>query len=240
MKILISTPAYGGVVTTGYTSSLMMSTFLAMGEGLVESCPVHFQADSLIHRARDRAADYFLRGDYDRLITIDADISWDYASFKRLITSPHDIIAGAYPLKAFPVVMNFNALPDRGQELFKTARGIDFDAWKVFCAKHTDANGIAEVQHVATGFMSVTRRVFEALAKDSGNYGTLDSVTGERRAFHHFYESGVHEGQLESEDWSLCRRAREAGFKVHLDTKMTLTHHGNHSYKLGQFFGSAD
>lgn len=240
MRLLISTPAMGGLVTTGFAQSLLISHARATAEGLVEAFDVHYQnSESLIHRARDRAADYFIRNDYDKLLTIDSDIEWSYEDFRRVITSDKDIIGGLYPLKAFPVVMNFNPQQDRGTELFKTHRGMDFDAFNEFCAKYADAEGIAEIRHLATGFMCVKRRVFEKLRETSKSYFNFDSVTGERKGFIHFYESGVHQGTLESEDWSFCRRAREAGFSVFVDTRIKLTHIGNHHYRFGQFFGQS-
>jgi hypothetical protein len=213
---------------------------MATVEGLLTEFQIHFQpSESLIHRARDRAAGFFMEHGFDKLITIDADIEWSYEDFKRLITSDKDIIGGLYPLKAFPVVMNFNPLPGQGSEFFKTGRGIDYDAFQEFKAKYADEQGLAEVRHIATGFLCVTRAVFESLKTKSKVYATYDSVSGEMEAFVHYYESGVHEGQLESEDWSFIRRAREAGFKAYIDTRVTLGHVGIHTYRLGQFFGQA-
>jgi hypothetical protein len=201
----------------------------------------HFQGDSLIHRARNRAALYAVEHGYDKLLTIDADIVFTYKDFKRLIFSDKDVIGGVYPLKAFPVVMNFNPLPGKGTEFLSTHRGYDYDAFHKFKEKYADTKtGLVEVCHLATGFLCVTRRVFEKLGESSEVYQDLDSVTGERKRFMHFYTSGVHEGILESEDWSFSRRARECGFPVWFDTKIELGHIGLHEYRLGQFYGTAE
>lgn len=240
MKLLISTPAFGGLVHVKYAEALMESVIKIQEEGIAECCHVHYQtSESLIHRARDRAADCFIRGDYDKLITIDADIQWRYEDFKNLVTATKDLVGGAYAIKAFPVVMNFNALPDRGRELISSERGMDYDAFKIFCDVYGKEDPLVEVYHLATGFLCVTRKVFEEMRKVSKSYWTRDSVTGEQKGFIHFYESGVFEGQLESEDWSFVRRARELGFFPYLDTRIRLGHIGSHTYKLGQFFGHA-
>ena len=237
MKLLVSTPAFGGQATIQYFESVNHCCLMAMSEGLLEKFEIHFQDnEALIHRARDRAADKFLRGDYDKLLTIDADIEFDYEDFRKIVLSPKDITGGLYPLKAFPVVMNFNPLPGKGDEFWKSHRGMDYDAFKKFRETYGD---LVEVRHIATGFMCVTRRVFEKLRETSGTYSTWDASSGDFARFFHFYESGVHEGQLESEDWSFTRRAREAGFEAYIDTRITLGHVGRHTYRLGQFFGES-
>lgn len=238
MKVLVSMPCFGGMMFTRTASSLMSVMMLAREEGLCEIQP-HFQGDSLIHRARDRAAMYMIENKFDKIFTIDADVTFTYEDFKRIVTSPHPIVGGVYPLKNFPVVMNFIPMPDRGTELFSTGRGIDYDAFMKFKEKYAGPDGLVEVARLATGFLCCTREVFEKLGETSDVYTTLSPETGEVRRFMHFYTSTVHEGCLESEDFSLCRRAIEAGFKVQFDTNVTLGHVGLHEYRIGQFFGQS-
>jgi hypothetical protein len=240
MKLLISTPCSQGMLYEQYVSSLLTCISRASSEGLIDGFQMHFQGkESLIHRARDRAAMFMLEGGFDKLLTIDADVVWTYEDFKRIIMSDKPIIGGVYPLKTFPVVMNFNPLPDKGAEFFSTGRGIDLDAFVKFKAKYADENGLVEVRHLATGFLCMTREVFEKLGETSDFYDCFDSSTGVTKRYMHFYESGVHEGMLESEDWSICRRAREAGFPVFFDTNVTLAHVGNWEFRIGQLFGKA-
>jgi hypothetical protein len=239
MRLLISTPCSGGMLYEQYVSSLLVCVSRAVSEGILTGFQVHFQGkESLIHRARDRAAMFMLENDFDKMITIDADIRWTYDDFKRIITSDKQLIGGVYPLKTFPVVLNFNPLPGKGDELFTTTRGIDYEAFEKFKAKYADpVTGLAEVQHLPTGFLCATREVFERLGEVSDFYDTLDASTGTRKRYMHFYESGVHEGQLESEDWNFVRRVRELGISAHFDTKVIVAHVGNHEYSLGQVFG---
>lgn len=239
MKLLVSMPCYGHQMFTSATSGLITCITTGIAEGLFEKCDPHFQGDSLIHRARNRAALYAVEHGYDKLLTIDADVVWTYADFKRIVTSPEAIVGGVYPLKTFPVVLNFNPIPGRGTEFLSSERGIDYDAFAKFREKYADERGLAEVQHLPTGFLCVRREVLEKLGETSEIYEDLEAATGVRKRFMHFYSSGVHDGILESEDWSFCRRASEAGFRVMFDTGVTLGHIGLHQYRIGQFFGSA-
>ena len=240
MRLMISTPCYGGTLMHRYVTSLIESVGQATAENLFTEWYIHFQdRESLIHRARNRAAQYFLDSGFDRLLTIDADIDWTYDDFKRVVTSPHDIVGGIYPLKSFPVVMNFNPLPERGTEFFKSQRGIDYDAWGQFKAKYTDNFGLVEVRHLATGFLAVDRKVFESLAQTCETYATFDSASGEYKKFFNFYPSDIKGEILRSEDWGFCDIARQAGFRIYLDTNVCLGHTGNHRFRLGQFYGES-
>lgn len=242
MRLFISTPASGGLVYDRYCGSLLASISQAKLEGLVDECQVHFQGkESLIHRARNLAAMAFIESDFDKLMTIDADVVWSYEDFKRIISSDKEIIGGAYPIKNFPVCMNFNALPGRGTEFLKSGRGYDLDAWTQFVKKYADPEtGLAEVRHLPTGFLCVTRDVFAKLSHTVDVYHSRGPETGTMKGFYHFYPSGVFAGELESEDWGLSRLAREAGFQVWLDTRVTLGHIGNWEFRLGQFFGQTE
>jgi hypothetical protein len=239
MRLLVSTPASGGMLYLGYVDSLIQTLSKALAEGLVTGMQFHFQGkESLIHRARDRAAMFMIEGGFDKLLTIDADITWTYEDFKRIVTSDKDIVGGSYPLKTFPIVVNFNPLTDKGGELFSTNRGMDLDAFTKFKEKYADPEtGLAEVMHLPTGFLCVTRRVFEKLGETAEPYENFDSSSGQRKRFMHFYPSDVKNYILRSEDWSLCDNARDAGFPIYFDTRVVCAHTGNFDFRLGQFFG---
>lgn len=239
MRILVSTPCSNGMLYDSYVYSLLATRDRATQEGLCERIDVHFQGkESLIHRARNRAANELRLGGYDKLITIDADISWTYEDFKRIITSDKDIIGGFYPLKAFPVVMNFNPLVELGQEFLSSHRGYDIDAFTKIREKYADPNGILEVRNMATGFLAVHARVFAKLSETVDVYGTFQPESGETKGFFDYYPSKVINKNLESEDWGFCRIAKEAGFKIYGDMNVALCHTGYWGFSLGQFHGS--
>ncbi len=239
MKLFISTPCFGGQLTKDYVASMNVCIAQAAMDGILTDWQIHYQGtESLIPRGRDRSANMFLELGFDKLLSIDADISWTYDDFKRIITSDKDIVGGTYPLKCFPLVANFNPLHERGTEFISTHRGFDLNAFESFIEKYANPKtGEAEVRHVPTGFLCVTKKVIDTLAKTVPVYWQFQPDTGERKGFFQFYPSGVFNNEYESEDWGFCRLATEAGFKVHLNTKVRLGHAGNHTYRMGQFFG---
>lgn len=235
-KLWISTPCSGGLLYNGYVGSLVQCAQRALSEGLLDRFYVSMPGkESLISRGRNTEATVFLEEGFTHLLSIDADISFTWEDFRRVISHNVPIVGGAYPLKNFPVVMNFNPLEGKGTELFKTNRGFDDLAWKEFVHKYADPDtGLAEVRHVPTGFMCVRREVFEKLSEIVPKYHTFQADSGEMERYYDFYFVGVHEGNYLSEDWSFCQLASANGFKIYLDTKITLGHTGYWTFRLGQ------
>lgn len=240
MRLYVSCPSFGGLIETKTAAQITYCLDRAMKEGLISDYNVNFLGDSLIHRIRNTHAKHALDEGYDKLFTIDSDIEFTWDHFRRIITSPHDIIGGSYPLKCFPVVVNFNPLSDKGTELLKSNRGYDYAAFEEFRKKYTDANGIAEVRHLPTGFLCTKMSVLRKLTETAETYGTFAQETGERRGFYHFYPSEIINFDLESEDWGFCRLASEAGYRIMFDTNVICGHIGKHVYRLGQVFGTID
>ncbi len=242
MKLFISTPAYNAQLTIPYVKSLQDSLRLATEEGIINGHVIDWLGnESLIPRGRNRAARNFIKSDCDKLLTIDADIEWSYADFKRIITSGKDLVGGIYPLKAFPVVANFNPLPEHTKEFFTTHRGLDIDALLAYAHKYADPlTGEVEVRHVPTGFMCTRREVIDKLSETAKVYGTFQPDTGEIETFFDFYPCGVVGHDYLSEDWQFVENIRAAGFKAYINTKVLLGHCGTHTYRLGQFFGQGE
>lgn len=242
MKLLISSPAFGGMLHRSYVASWHQAVTRATNEGLLSACEVLWQgSESLIPRGRNMDALHVLERDFDKIISIDTDIEFSYEDFRRIITSDKDIVGGIYPLKCFPLVANFNPIAEHRAEFFSSGRGIDYDALLRFREKYADAEtGEVPVEHVPTGFMCVTQRVFAKLSETVEVYFTFQPDTGMTKGYYEFYPCGARNKVYESEDWAFSRLAKEAGFAPHINTKVLLGHTGNHTYRLGQFFGSVD
>ena len=240
MRLYCSVPGYLGVVSTRTAASLLGAIPRATSEGILEDCSINFHGEALINRCRNVHANQAMRGPYDKLLSIDSDIEFTYEDFIRIITSPHPIIGGSYPLKCLPPVVNFNPLPGKGTELLKSKRGYDYDAFEAFKTKYADAEGIAEVRDLPTGFLCLDTAVLKKLAETAEVYGDFHQETGATEGYFDFYPTRVINRELVSEDWGLCHLARSAGYKIMFDTKVITSHYGNHLYKMGQVFGTLE
>lgn len=229
MKLLIATPAYGGQVTTGYLVSLL-ETFALLREAGIDVEVYTIGTESLISRGRNSCAKYAIDGGFDKLLFIDADLIFSFENVKRLLESDKLIVGGTYPLKNFPITLNFNPLVEH-RDLFGQARQQDnYLAW---CAKYAQANGEAEVEHIPTGFMLIDMQVFARLSHSVQWYENFNADTRTRALYYDFFPVRVVDHQYESEDWAFCSLARAAGFSIWLQTRAVCGHIGTYSYGLG-------
>ena len=226
MKLLIATPAFGGLISTGYGKSAIQTKELLMKNNI----NVHFyfiDNESLIQRARNQCATFALKSKYDRILFIDADISWEPNDLVKILNSDKAVVGGTYPTKCIPPYINFNPLMKDIDTHFPNQfdRSMDcFTKYKEVCA---DKNGEAEVMHVPTGFLQIHISVLEKLSKVVEQYKS--GKDNETR--YDFFPVKVRNGILESEDWGFCSLCRDNGIRVYLQTNVVLTHTGTYEFR---------
>lgn len=205
MKIMVAVPAYDGKVHIETASALMKEQGLA-GDTGNELQTLFLPGVSLITLARNQLAQGFLDSDADRLVFVDADVSWEPGSLIKLAHSPHDFVGGAYRLKQGVEKYPFGFLRDG------TPPGELMD----------EATGCFQVAVLPGGFLSLSRSVFETLkAAHPGRSFSHYEFQG-----HGYFHAPVRDGVLMGEDSCFCIEYREAGGKVWLDPNLTLTHVG--------------
>jgi len=200
MSILFSTPCYGGMCTTAYMQSLMLLQKDLLEVGLKHDFNFG-RNESLIHRARNEMAGWFLKTDFERHMWIDADIEFEPEDVAKLWNMDADICVAAYSMK----------LPSKPLSAWKDGKLVKIED----CPSEP-----FEVDYAGTGFMMIKRRVYEILSD------VVDHYQGPDGRVSAFYMCPVHNGGLESEDYHFCRIAREAGFKVMMDPSIRLGHIG--------------
>lgn len=89
-----------------------------------------------------------------------------------------------------------------------------------------------EVQELATGFLLIKRKVFEALKEFVPEY---DRAPNEPESIppviSDYFQAGTTARRYESEDYTFCRLWREHGGKIFLCPWMRLNHQGTYSFK---------
>lgn len=235
-SVVLATPCYGGMVTSKYMGSMLDSIYGLMRDSIPH---INFMLanESLIPRGRNKCAMWMLDNNFDKLMFIDADMIWTYEKLKMLLDSDKPIIGGTYPMKAFPISLNFNALEGKGLDLF--AKNRQQDNYLEFVRAHADAKGEVEVRHIPTGFMLIDRTVFLKLSETVPSYFSYDPPTKTTTAAYDFFPSGIVEGISEpgeylSEDWAFCAIAKRAGFPIYLQTRAVCGHTGTFNFGLGQ------
>ncbi|HWK94625.1 MAG TPA: hypothetical protein VNR39_04290 [Pseudolabrys sp.] len=232
IQIFIATPCFGGVVTTGYMSSIMMLMQLAQQHGVSVSINM-LGRDSLITRSRNTLVSHFLSSEEaTHLMFIDADITFDAELVLRMLAFNEDVVGGMYPAKALnwqPPANIASREPMNTATLQYVGKFCEGDELE---RRGPFATGV----YCATGFMMIKRQVFERLiAAHPERMYTSDHVYSPgqgSRQYHALFECMIDPDTREylSEDFGFCRMWRELGGKIWLDVEGSLVHTGPHDF----------
>jgi hypothetical protein len=215
--IVVATPAYGGQLTVSYVNSLIRSQVLFQQYGI--QIHVMFLCNhSLITMARNRIVAEIFRQDkhdWDSIVWIDADISWEPEDLLKMCLHDEDVVCGTYRKKIHQAC-HFTMKLIPGQE-------------------EPDERGLIEVEAVGTGFLRVSRNAMQnLLSNEEVSYTekvTQVEFANSNMEIKNLFESGIKNGEMLSEDFFFCAKLREHGYKIMLDTKIDLGHDGSFTYR---------
>ncbi len=210
---MIASPAAGGTVTTSYAHSLMSAAAALHGVGAEF---VHEIVDGPdIVANRNTLANTFLRnGPLSHILFIDTDMKIRRQVFEHFVAAEKDMIGAIYSQRALDQEKFAKLLGD-GEPVEKArALAAEYNVL-IEPGEYTIDNMLVPVTGFGFGCVLMTRRVLELMV-DSGIAGELNSIMVKRAGLkglaHDFF--GLIElanGDLLSEDYSFCRRARETG-----------------------------
>ena len=233
--------AYGGMCRAEFA----MSTSALFVKCLQQHHNISFSStgilfESLVSRARNSSAAASLHYKADRLLFIDADISFDPNDVFKLIKHDKDVVCGAYAKKYYNKE-KVAFLAKNNPEVFAT------DSWKELATDYTtelssaiasdiaSSNNLVEVNYAATGFMLIKTNVFKKIIEERPDLKYKNEVDGYMSwgdNFYDFFPAHVNpeNGKYESEDYGFCNLWRSLGGKIHLDPAVKLHHIGSNSY----------
>lgn len=230
-KIMVGTPMYGGLCYHGYTSGLASSINILRDNNI--DLHWHFLAnESLITRARNNIADFFLKSDCSHLIFIDADIHFPGDAILKLFNADEDIVCAAYPKKFIDWENIKTAIKNKTtNDLEKYGASYVLNFLDTDKEVYPNKKGLIEVKHSGTGFMIIKRNVFEKLESitnkaRASNFGRFDNW------YREYFKTEVdEEGVFQTEDWYFCNTWKKIGGKIFLMPNINLNHIGMHIFK---------
>lgn len=200
MKILVAIPVYDSKLYLETVRCLLHEQIAAA----VNGDEINFRfLPSCSHAAmgRNQLADDFLKTDADRLVFLDADVTFTPGAISRLAHHPVPFVGGAYRYKHEPEAYPVAWLDDRAE------------LW-------ANEHGLLEVKTLPGGFMALSREVFERM-KAADPQRTFEHGG---RTMHCYFQFRYTEGALYGEDSLFCKEWREIGGQVFLDPELNLTH----------------
>jgi len=171
-----------------------------------------YQSTASIDRARSDAATEALDKGFDELIWIDSNMRFDADDVERLRSHDLPVVAGVYP-------------QDGVQDLVLR---LAEDTTEL---KMGDGGGLCEVRYVGAGFLCTQRIVYEAIQREY-TLPLCNTRSGKRTVpyFLPMVAADLHEYMYLGDDYAFCERARQAGYKIMVDTTILLGHVGSYVY----------
>lgn len=242
-KIMVATPCYGGLNYSGFARSMIDLHSLCIKFGI--DCRTYFMNnESLIPRARNYCADFFLRSDCEHLIFIDADIEFSGQDVLVLAdlqnkNPEYDVIAGVYPKKVIAwekiKAAVEQGVADSDANILENFTGdFVFNALKSGNFKLSEP---LEVLETGTGFMMIRRETFMKFQNKFPDRSYLpdhirtQDFDGSREIFAYFHcDIDPVSRRYLSEDYYFCQKIREAGGKIWVAPWVQLKHNGTYTW----------
>jgi hypothetical protein len=203
---MILTPAYGGMVTAGFHRSLLTSTIELLAEGIALESEI-LENQSLLPLARNTLLNEAYKRKPDDIIWIDTDMVWEPDTLRQLLKHDVDVVGSACRKK----------IPDNVQFNFQLFKEKSFEP---------DEKGLIEVRRLGTGFLRMSRKAYTHLWENDKKY-EVQGVMGSN-----VFEICIWQGrELLSEDFIVCEKLIERGFKVFMDPNLTVGHVGTFNYR---------
>jgi hypothetical protein len=231
--LFVATPCYGGLLTQRYMYSMMSLTRRADAAGL----PVAVELlgyESLITRGRNTLVSRFLDNESaSHLLFVDADIGFDPDQLFRMLAFGEDVVAGMYPLKLIDWASGLGRA--RSGEPVETA-ALRYVGAPCCGSEAESRDGFVTADYAGTGFMLIRREVFARMAESYPDLRYAACHNSDRPSFspnqYAFFDGMIEPdtGHYLSEDYTFCRRWRETGGKIWLDTQGSLIHVGAHEF----------
>ena len=229
--LFVATPCYGGLVTQNYMQSIIRLTLHSAQAGFDTTLAL-LGHDSLITRSRNTLVAQFLdTAAATHLMFIDADIGFDPVQIERMLRFDEDVVAGMYPLK----VIDWQRIAlERLQNGEPIATAAMFYVGRVAEDAEAERRGpFVTGTYAGTGFLLIRRAVIERMiaAYPETRYATIQThplPPNPSRNQYALFDCMIEPETLTylSEDYAFCRRWRDLGGRIWLDTEGVLTHTG--------------
>jgi hypothetical protein len=203
MKLLVGTPAYGGWVHIDYVDSI-----LDMHRLKIPFDNIKLGNESLITRGRNTILSYFHAvKEYTHLLFLDADMGINGEDVIKLLQHNVDAIGAPVALKGYD---------PNGNKVYNVIRPV----------KAT--KNLYMVDKVGTAVYMLSRKAVNALVADAESYIGNELSRGNLKVdtMYDVFKTCIEDGVYLSEDYYVCKRLRELGFKVYVDDTIITKHNG--------------
>lgn len=214
-NLMVATPAYGCMVHTDYMHAMIALIRGAINAN-IEVDIVTIGNNSLVPAARNSLISQFCADKkYTHMIFIDADMGLPTNAIPKLLNRNVDIIGVPVPLKGFD------------------ANG--FPVLNVGTVYSFDETGLAEVEHVGTAILMISKKAaLDIISVSDPYYHDPKFSRGDQltQTTYDVFKIGVKDGHYLPEDYYACSRFREIGYKIYVDYSVVPIHNGMYGFRM--------
>lgn len=231
MHLVIGTPMYGGMCCSEYVQSILALKDAMQQHDHKVTC-VFLGNESLIQRGRNTLAWHFLNTDATHLLFCDADQKFKPADVAKMIKADKDIIVGCVPMKG----INWDRVRRGALRLHPNLSQLTgiFNINELEGHSMTDPNEPFQIKHGGSGFMLIKRDVFEKLKPHVETYSSTGVSLPKDTRIYNFFQVGVKDDLLLSEDYYFCDKYREIGGTIWAAPWCEIGHFGSYLFN-GQY-----
>lgn len=199
-RVFVATPLYAAQTHCMFTHSLLVSQLDCLMRGIfIEWMPA--PGFSLVQFARDYLTYLFLKDEsFTHILWADSDLAWRPDSIRRLVDRNLDVVGGVYTTKS------------------------PTNPIYPYISEGPVVDGLQEVSKLPGGFLLISRKAMEAVAAKCRKHKMEHD--GVEMVVPYVFELLLNGEDLSGEDYVLCSRLRDAGFKVYAETDIDFTHMG--------------
>jgi hypothetical protein len=217
LNLMVATPAYGCMVHIDYLDSMIALVRGGMEHGVGVEI-VTIGNNSLVPKARDALISYFHENTaYTHLIFVDADIKLSKDAIPTLLKRNVDVIGCPVPLKGYD---------EQGLPVLNIGKVFSFDE-----------TGLADVEHVGNAVLMLSRKAVTDIVGVSEKYEHDPRFSrGEKlvQTNYEVFKIGVVNGNYLPEDYYLCYRLRQLGYKIYADYSIIPKHNGMYGFEVNK------
>jgi len=203
-SVLIGTPTLDGKLDAWYVNSLCDTIKLGIMNNIFIK-PIFLAYESILPMSRNELFKIAYDNNFDCLVQIDSDVSWEPAALIEIILAKEPVVALPYPLKSEDGG-NYNV--NLGDPRLLTV----------------NESGYVKVVTSGAGVIKTDRPVIEAL------YNSNVTVEFRGKQLKNICEYSSTYSAFVGEDITLCNKIRELGFDIWVNTKTNCLHIGNKIY----------
>lgn len=234
MKVTIGTPMYGGMCHGTFLVTLFELNRLLVENGHDMNMEFIYN-ESLIQRARNDIASRFLDDpDSDVLLFIDADIQFNPQEIYEMLLEDKDVIGAVVPLKGINWMnVKLASLVDyepKDIPHFAGYHNVNVDITDPSIQEKVLQHKPFPAERIGAAVMSIKKEVLKEMSNHVESYGWNLPTAAIERKIYNFFPVEVVDGNLMSEDFSFCNKAREIGFEVYATAYPLIGHTGSHTF----------